>query len=196
MASRPLNRSTSGPSRSSVLTLSEVSPPVLTISLLLILSLTACSPVGEAGSQQNGEQTSEQGHAIEPAAPVDIELATLMGQLQRHSAKLGYAINGHNRPLATFYLEEIDEVLEELMTVEEDDGMPIAHPAGVILAPVLETLENNLATEVPWPEITGQYQLMIEACNRCHLATEHGFIEILPATGEPPFNQRFDGADS
>ena len=129
--------------------------------------------------------------------PVEIELSSLMGEMQRHSAKLGFAITGHNRLLATFYLKEIHEVIEELMTVDEHDGMPIAKPSGVILLPAIETLAAALSTEADWEEVTENYNVLITACNRCHLATEHGFIEILPATGEPPFNQRFEAvADS
>ncbi len=154
------------------------------------LVLAACGPAGKAANPP-GEPAA----TLEEEAPVDIELAKLMGDMQHHSAKLGYAIAGHNHPLATFYLEEVHEVLGELMTVEADDGMPIAHPAGVILEPALEALESKLAAKQSWSEISYQYELVIESCNRCHLATEHGFIEILPARGEPPFNQRFAAAE-
>ncbi len=155
------------------------------LSVSVLLTLPACASSSRAGGEdQQAPEVSE--------APVEIELASLMGEMQRHSAKLGFAIAGGNRPLATFYLHEIDEVLEELMTVEEHDGMPIAKPSRVILLPEVEALAVGLSGEVAWPELTEGYHKVIDACNRCHLATEHGFIEILPAAGEPPFNQRFE----
>ena len=145
----------------------------------------------------SGCRTDEaRGDFTAPAAvtepEVEVELASLMGEMQRHSAKLGYAIGGRNRPLASFYLVEVNEVLDELLEVEEDDGMPIAHPAGVILTPALAALAASLEESTEWPPAWEAYEAVIGACNRCHNATEHEFIEILPATGVPPFNQRFE----
>ncbi|MEM7354054.1 MAG: hypothetical protein AAF657_24845, partial [Acidobacteriota bacterium] len=119
-----------------------------------------------------------------------VELATLMGDMQRHSAKLGFAIQGKNQPLAQFYLEELHEVLEELEAVDEHEGMPIGSPAKVIMDPALAELAARLEP-AGWAGAWPAYEATIEACNRCHLATEHGFIEVLPASGTPPFNQVF-----
>lgn len=151
----------------------------------LVLSLGACSPP---------VATPEAGSTPEPAE--EVELARLMTELQRHGAKLGYALEARNRPLADFYLHELEEVYEELSRVEEYEGMPIAQPAGVILVPALEELASFLDRSDPWAEDPGSpwraYEALIEACNRCHLATEHAFLRIVPARGEPPFNQSFE----
>ncbi len=164
---------------------------------LFSLLLLGCEPTdSEAGSTAGPPL---------PEAPNAVELAGLMGEMQRHSAKLGYSITGRNKPLAQFYLHEIEEVLGELLTVESHDGMPIAHPAQVILNPALLTLEEQIGQEedhaqeenpepnapVDWPRAWKSYEALIGACNRCHQATEHGFIEILPARGVAPYNQRF-----
>ena len=42
-----------------------------------------------------------------------------------------------------------------------------------------------------WTTTWTAYEKLIDGCNRCHMATEHGFIKIVPAQGEPPFNQTF-----
>jgi hypothetical protein len=99
-------------------------------------------------------------------------------------------------PLVDFYLHEVEEVLADLKAVEEYEGMPIAHPAKVILQTALDALETSLessptAEDIDWGAAWAGYEGAIEACNRCHMATEHGFIKILPATGEPPYNQNF-----
>lgn len=119
-----------------------------------------------------------------------VELAVLMGELQRHSMKLGYAVAGRNQPLAAFYLHEIEEVQEDLMAIGEHEGMPIGSTTRIILAPTLEALEATLG-QGNWDRDWQRYEAVIQACNRCHQATEHGFVEILPAQGEPPYNQRF-----
>lgn len=154
---------------------------------VLILALGAC-----LGSSTPIGTTPDDG----PEGETEIELADLMGALAHHGAKLGYAIQGENRPLAVFYLEEVHEVLEELEAVESYEGLPIAHPAGVILAPALRELETALTGDTPWTVVGTSYEATIDACNRCHQATEHGFIEILPATGEPPYLQRFEVSEA
>lgn len=160
---------------------------------LLALVGAGCGTAPEA---PEAEETAEPGQApetlqpVEPAEEEEIELAIHMGRMQRHAEKLGYSIQGENAPLATFYLEEVGEVLEVLLDVEMHDGMPISHPAGVILAPELPPLEASLEVG-DWEGARSQYEVLIDACNRCHAATAHQFIQIVPVQGEPPYSQRF-----
>ena len=164
------------------------------ITLLCILMLAPwiqnCGPVRTR--QETAAESRVESAASDAGEEQEEDLARLMGELQRHSAKLGYAIKGRNRPLAEFYLEEVTEVMTGLETVSEHDGMPIAQPARTILSPVIEPLRRGLQAS-QWQEIQIAYEALIEGCNRCHSATEHAFIKILPASGEPPFNQAFDG---
>lgn len=154
---------------------------------LLALPLIGCNPSPLSGGPADAD-------SAQAGAKEEVELAPIMGQMQRHSAKLGYAIHGHNHPLATFYLEELAETLDLVRAVPMHDGMPIGHPAQVILIPALETLATALEGE-SWPDTWSAYKATIDACNRCHVATEHAFIEILPADGPAPYNQRFAAAD-
>ena len=143
-----------------------------------------------------GAGAGSTGGAVSAEAAEAVELATIMGELQRHSAKLGYAIAGRNRELAEFYLEEVEEALATVERIPAHDGMPIAHPASVILRPLLLPIESDLET-ADWLAAGAAYGALIEGCNRCHTATEHAFIEILPPAGPPPYNQRFaaEGGD-
>ena len=148
---------------------------------------------------QSGSEAAGASLAVEtPEEEEVVELAVLMGEMHRHSAKLGYSIEGRNLPLVEFYLHELEEVLAEVQTVETYEGMPIAHPAEVILGAAMESLEEVLdgasgdAAAVDWGAAWAGYEATITSCNRCHLATEHGFVHILPAQGEPPFNQCFE----
>ena len=120
----------------------------------------------------------------------DVELAVLMGELQRHSTKLGYAIQGRHPELAQFYLEETKEVLESVRAVERWEGLPISEPLGVIVDPLLPPLEGALVAG-SWSEAYVSYEALIDGCNRCHAATEHEFLVIVPPEGPPPYNQRF-----
>lgn len=147
--------------------------------VLLLAALAGCGHTTIAAG-------SHDTHEVED----DVELATIMGEMQRHSMKLGYAINAQNQRLAEFYLHEVEETLEEIKAVREHDGLPIGHIAGVIVNPALPPLDNAIEAG-DWTAANKAYQGLIEACNNCHTATQHEFIVILPATGTPPFNQKF-----
>lgn len=126
-----------------------------------------------------------------PPPEEKVELAPFMGNLQRYSQKLGLAIEARNRPLTEFYLEEVDEVLEEVeLKVPEDDGLPVAETSQKIMRPLLQALKGSLPKE-EWPAIRKYYVKLIDGCNRCHAALEHEFIVILPAQRESPYNQDF-----
>ena len=163
---------------------------------LVIQSLAATGLAWAIAGCATEQVSGTEEPATTPEAPAEtIELAKLMGDMQRHSVKLGFAIQGENQPLAEFYLHELHEVLEELEAVEEHEGMPIGGPAKVILDPALAELDARLDA-ASWGDAWTAYEATIEACNRCHLATEHDFIRILPASGTPPFNQVFTAPET
>lgn len=119
------------------------------------------------------------------------ELAPYMGLMQRYSQKLGYAIRAGNGELAGFYVHELEETAESLIDeVPVHDGLPIARTTETMLMPKLERMERALAGD-DRQETAAAYEAVIGGCNACHTATEHDFIVIEPARGEPPFNQRF-----
>ena len=135
-------------------------------------------------------QPSRSHDAGEPEHP-DVELSVLMGEIQRHSAKLGYSIAANNQKLAEFYLTETEEVLDEVRQIEIYEGFPIREALEKILDPILPGLEQAIAEE-EWTASWDAYVQLVDGCNRCHAATEHEFLVVLPAEGEPPYLQRFE----
>ena len=125
-------------------------------------------------------------------APAEsVELAQAMGELQGHSHKLGLSIQAQNAQLTDFYLHELEEVLEDIAKVPEYDGFPIADLSRAMMTPLMDELEAG-AKAGDWPRIEKGYHALIEGCNQCHVATDHGFIAMLPGTGPSPFNQQFE----
>ena len=120
----------------------------------------------------------------------DHELLENMGDMRRHTAKLGYSIQAKNGPLAEFYLEEVLEIMEELREIEAYEGIPVAKSVRTILDPTVPALESALAAS-NWEEAEATYETFLNGCNRCHAALEHEFIFIVPVKGTPPFNQDF-----
>ncbi|MEX2671749.1 MAG: hypothetical protein WD294_06530 [Phycisphaeraceae bacterium] len=162
--------------------------PLLAMLALMTLSI-GCTETPEAHAD---EAHADEAHEHEEHGEHDHpELAPAMGELQRFSQKLGYSIEGENQPLAGFYIHELEEVFAEITAeIPEYDGHEIATLVQTMGVPVLETVEQAVH-DADWPTALENYQALIASCNACHAATEHGFIQITPATGEPPFNQRF-----
>lgn len=120
----------------------------------------------------------------------EVDLAPLMSEFQRHSMKLGFSIAAHNQRLARFYVKEINETLAEVVKVKQSEWVPIGATAKVILPEPLDNLDKSLAAG-DWARVDGDYKAVIEGCNRCHAATGHEYIKIVPAHGAPPWNQEF-----
>lgn len=112
-------------------------------------------------------------------------LSELMGEMQRLTHKLVLSANAGNTELVEFYLHELEESSERIQAeFEAYDGHQIASLMAAMLDPQIERLE---AQEPPADEAIGQ---LIDACNQCHVATEHGFIRIVER-GDNPYMQAF-----
>ena len=121
----------------------------------------------------------------------EVELAPYMSRAQGHSQKLGFAIAARNQPLASFYLHEIEETFEEVeREVPVHSGVPIAQYVSELISPAFEPFEKALEAK-DWGAVRENYVALINRCNACHTKAEYEFIEILPASGKPPYNQKF-----
>ena len=158
------------------------SSPFATFCALVLLAAAlgagACQPSSGAPGAQAGGNGGE------------VDLAPMMAEFQRHSQKLGFAIAAHNQKLARFYVKEIGETLAEVEKVKQAEWVPIGQTAKVILPEPLERLDGVLKGP-DWSRAEPAYRALIDGCNRCHAATGHEYIKILPAHGAPPWNQDF-----
>lgn len=122
-------------------------------------------------------------------------LAPVMGDLQRFSHKLGYAVQAKNQPLAEFYLHEIEEASEEIQeNIQEYDGFPVGDLAKAMLDPAIQKLDEKVDAG-SWDEATAEYEKLIKTCNACHMQTDHGVIVITVPEQPSPFNQNFAPAE-
>ncbi len=130
-----------------------------------------------------------------PNGPAQIELAPLMGELQRLTHKLSLSVAAGNRELARFYSYESIALLRDIQRqVPEYEGQPIALLIDRLAMPWVEALKAALESSsgiVESPEVKGALRGIVESCNECHRSTQHGFIRINTGTGVNPFNQDF-----
>lgn len=118
----------------------------------------------------------------------DIELVKMMSALQYFTHKTTLAIDAKNPELANFYAHELEEIIEELEEVESYHNQPIASYVKGILEPSFETLEDQIK-DADWKESSTAMDALIDSCNQCHQATQHGFIIIERRVDNPYFQQ-------
>ena len=123
-------------------------------------------------------------------------LHKLMGTMQTYMHKYNLSVLEDNRKLAGFYIHELEEVSEEIIeNIEEYDGHPVSSLTKTMFLPVVEQAETTLKHGSA-DEFRKSASLLIQSCNNCHQATEHGYIKIREvAKDENPFNQDFSTAN-
>lgn len=119
----------------------------------------------------------------------DEELVEIMSSLQYFTHKATLAVDAKNKPLASFYAHELEEYTEMAEEIKNYDGHPVGKLVKSMLVPALEEFEAAL-NKGTWDQASSRLGKLIQSCNSCHQATEHGFIEIERRT-ENPFLQSF-----
>ena len=168
----------------------------LTGILILFLFLTLvvqCTSETSSNNQQNQNQQSPAG--VQKAAQDVPELADAMGQLQYYTHKYALALEEQNHELATFYFHEVRAAADGIKeNIPGYEGYDIARFMKLFLDPTLEPVETALA-EQDWKEARQKTIEMVNACNSCHNATSHGFIDVTPGFSNNPYNQDFSGSE-
>ena len=128
---------------------------------------------------------------INVKADGDVGLIDLMRNFQYFMHKAGLSIRGGNAELADFYMHEIEENLEQVAKIEEYDGHPVGQLSVGMLTPAVEGVGSKL-DENDLDGALQAYTAMLNACNACHLVTEHGFIKLVDASEMNPYMQVFE----
>jgi hypothetical protein len=140
---------------------------LLTVAALFsgLLPITACT---DAGGRPSAAATEREGE----------ELAPYMASLQRYAEKLYLAGSNEHWELAHFYEHEVEEVTEELVEGGfVEDRHDVSALTETLLLPAIARI--GAATEARSAEAFGAaYDALLDACNGCHDATEHGFIRF------------------
>lgn len=128
-------------------------------------------------------------------SPEEVELASQMADLQRWTHKTVLALDARNAELADFYLHEVEETVGRIQEdVPTYEGHPVAELSQQMLVPSVDSLDNALE-ERAWPTVDARVQELARSCNRCHRATEHGFIKVDLGEVQNPFPQDFSTSE-
>lgn len=108
----------------------------------------------------------------------EIELAVYMNRLQLFMNKLWFAGKNNNWDLASFYVEELEETMEEIAKNPiEEDGVRIDQLMKVHGTPSIEKIEEEVNSKNAQGFFPA-YDNLILSCNKCHEDAQHPFIKI------------------
>lgn len=161
--------------------------------LATILSLFFCAAlIAQCTNSQPETQDEQQIKKVKKDAP---ELADAMGQLQQYLHKFALAVEAENYELAAFYFHEVEAAADGIKKdIPGYEGYNIRQFMEIIFDPTLEPVEMALANK-DWDEVRAKTINLVDACNSCHNATAHGFVQVIPGFDNNPFNQDFSGSN-
>ena len=114
-------------------------------------------------------------------------LGEFMSGIQMHHAKLWFAGQNQNWPLAGFEINEIKESLDDIQKYCSDRTE--VKSIGMINDPVDSI--NNAIEQKNLSLFKSSFILLTNTCNSCHKATEHGFNIVTVPFNLPVANQEF-----
>ncbi len=119
------------------------------------------------------------------------ELAITMARMQNYTQKLYFAGQNENWKLAQFYTHELEEAMEDIIDHKvTDEGKDISSLVKKMAFPKIKKIENAITAQNEVDFVEG-YQLLLRACNNCHVASNHEFIKIITPKNEAFINQDF-----
>lgn len=151
-------------------------PLILTLVLIVFLFLSQCS-----NSNSDREQME-----TEP------ELADYMSTMQYHTHKLALSIKASNTKLAEFYLHELEEATETVISkVSTYEGHEISALTEAMLEPKFDPVDEAIES-ADWEKAKEKLMDLTDSCNACHQSTDHGFVVVEPGFDNNPWNQNFE----
>jgi len=118
-------------------------------------------------------------------------LEQFMAVILTEHAKLWYAGQAKNWPLADYQLGEIKEVMGDIQDfVPTFKNLPLADMIDSVITGQIAELEKAIAAKDAGKFAAG-YDKLTQACNSCHQATGNGFVVIQRPVGPAFPNQDF-----
>jgi hypothetical protein len=130
--------------------------------------------------------------------PRPFELLDVMHQFQRYADKIHASGQAKNARLVDWYAWKLEWAS---LQISEGQTAPYTGEYGdtrdmikTMLVPTIKPVIDS-AKAGDWDEFEGHYKVMVDACNACHIAAEHGFVKITVPT-EPIYkNQDYSAVE-
>lgn len=150
----------------------------------LVFLFTACNQQGNQVQEMQSTIDSLQKKLDETYKP---GFGEFMSGIQMHHAKLWFAGQNKNWPLADFEVHEISESLDDIQKFCKD--RPEVKFIGMI-NPAIDSV-NNAIQQKNLLLFKSSFIVLTNTCNNCHKATEHAFNVVTIPVNLPVVNQEF-----
>ena len=158
------------------------------ISLVIVLTIVSCNSQNDKIQAMQATIDSLQKQLNESYKP---GFGEFMSGIQTHHAKLWFAGQNQNWPLADFEVHEIQEALEDVQKFCSD--RPETKAIGMINAAIDSV--NNAIQQKNQELFKNSFISLTNTCNQCHRETDHGFNVVTIPTSLPVVNQDFKPAN-
>ena len=152
--------------------------------IIMIGIISACNQSNREVQQAQGKIDSLQKQLAETYKP---GFGEFMSGIQVHHAKLWFAGQNQNWPLADFEVHEIQESIDDIQNFCKD--RPETKAIGMITAPIDSV--NSAIRQKSAALFKSSFLLLTNTCNNCHKETDHGFNVVTIPTSLPVTNQDF-----
>lgn len=118
-------------------------------------------------------------------------LGSAMLQIQTRHAKLAVAGKHQNWELAKFLIHELEEGFEDVVNEHPlHDEINIAQFVPSLVMPAITKMEEGIEND-HYPTFNSGFEALTIACNSCHQASHHDYIEIINPEEAGFANQAF-----
>lgn len=155
--------------------------PGLLLTAALVLLAAGCARHQPASPAPAGQE------------PYVIGLGEIMGLNQMRHAKLWFAGEAGNWPLAAYEIDEMREGFDDAKHYHDHHKgipQPLSQMIPTYIDPALAELDTAIAHKDK-AAFTTAFDRLTEGCNGCHRAADFGFNVIQRPTAPPYSNQRF-----
>jgi len=121
-------------------------------------------------------------------------LGEIMSANQMRHAKLWFAGEAGNWPLADYEVDELTEGLDDVVRfhpTHKDSPQPLRDLVPALMDGPLAQLHTAIGAR-DRPRFEAAFDALTAACNACHEATHFGFNVVQRPTANPYTNQRFE----
>lgn len=152
----------------------------------LSLAFATDPALADANSPASNEHSAPRAEAYIPG------FGEIMSLQQMRHAKLWLAGSRGNWALADYEIDELREGFEDASRLHPTlEGVPVGAMIAKLTPAPLEAIRKAIEKKSA-ADFTKSFDSLTAACNTCHQAANHGFIQIRRPRGSAFSNQKFE----
>ncbi len=163
----------------------------------LLFSIIALVGVGillfgsEEAKPDRAHTATHSGNMADHDDEEHLEVAIVMGRIQRFHQKFWLAARAGNKELVEFYLHEMEEAMEEVADAGViEEGIDVSEQMRIYGLSAIEELEKKMKSDGV-EAVLSDGELLVNSCNSCHRTSGYPQIKIQVPQGDAFPDQDF-----